>query len=483
MTVVLERRDDFTLENLRRVAVGGEGIEIGPIARRTMEQGRENFMKLLESDRTRFIYGTTSLPGRSAKVPVHPEQQRQRARQWGQAPGRGYGGGHLDERVVRGIVFARLVNYVSGNGKVRPIIAERVAALLEHPMRRVPLDGQVGAGEILPLFHVMRDLRRDDLEEGEAMALINGSPCAAALVADAALHARHRLEHAEAIFALSIEAFRAPLGAYDEVLDDLWGDEDEAAALRALRTYLEGADPADRLFHQAPVSYRIAGRVLGEARRAVAVVEKAARVSLRSVSDNPVYVPPDARHPFGRAFSTGGYHNGMATPALNGLSAAWADLAFVAERHTTALNSPATSGISHHGAALYGWVVSGFAEEARAAAAPSLSPAAVNDPQNDVASVTFRAYRSERRAAECLDNALAGLGIVASQALFATSLNPAPPLAPLLAGLRSVFPIIEDLADRDLEADAEQLAAVFHDGALSGTLDFAGAAGGRWKDP
>jgi hypothetical protein len=107
----------------------------------------------------------------------------------------------------------------------------------------------------------------------------------------------------------------------------------------------------------------------------------------------------------------------------------------------------------------------------------------VNDPQNDVASVTFRAYRSERRAAECLDNALAGLGIVASQALFATSLNPAPPLAPLLAGLRSVFPIIEDLADRDLEADAEQLAAVFHDGALSGTLDFAGAAGGRWKDP
>jgi histidine ammonia-lyase len=483
MTVLLEGRDDFTLENLRRVTVDGEGVEIGQSARRAMEQGRENFMALLGSDRTRFIYGTTSLPGRAAKVPVRPEQQHERARQWGPAPGRGYGGGYLDERVVRGIVFARLLNHVSGNGKVRPVIAERVAALLERPMRKVPLDGQVGAGEILPLFHVMRDIRRDDLEEGEAMALINGSPCAAALVGDAALHARHRVEQAEAILALSIEAFRAPLGAYDAALDDLWGDEDETAALQALRNYLEGADQGDRLFHQAPVSYRIVGRVLGQALRAVATVEKAARVSLRSVTDNPVYVPPDENHPFGRAFSTGGYHNGMATPALDGLSAAWADLAFIAERHTTALNSPETSGIEPHGAGLYGWVVSGFAEEARSAAAPSFTPAAVNDPQNDVASVTFRAYRSERRAAECLDNALAGLAIVASQALFATGREPAPPLAGLLAGLRSVFPVIEDLEGRDLEADAERLAAVFHAGALSGALDFGGAVATRGEQP
>jgi histidine ammonia-lyase len=483
MTVVLDTRDDFTLENLRRVTVGGEGIEIGPIARRAMEQGRENFMKLLDSDRTRFVYGTTSLPGRAAKVAIPPEQQRQRARQWGRVSGRGYGGRMLDDRLVRGIVFARLMNYVSGTGKVRPIVAERVAALLERPMRPLPSDGQVGAGEILPLFHVLRDVRRDDLEEGEAMALINGSPCAAALVADAALHARHRLEHAGAIFALSIEAFAAPLEAYDEALGDLWGDEDDAAGLQAVRTYLEGADPVGRLFHQAPVSYRIVGRVLGQVRRSVAAVEKAARVSLRSVTDNPVYVPPDDDHPFGRVFSTGGYHNGMATPALDGLSAAWADLAFIAERHTAALNSPETSGIPQHGAGLYGWVVSGFAEEARSAAAPTLSPAAVNDPQNDIASVTFRAYQSERRAAECLDNALVGLGLVASQALFATGRDPAPPLLSLLAGLRSVFPVIGDIDDRDLDADAERLAAVFHAGALSGELDFAGAADGQRSEP
>ena len=49
-----------------------------------------------------------------------------------------------------------------------------------------------------------------DLVEGEGMALINGSPCATALVADVALHAQHRLGVAEAIFALSIERIERP---------------------------------------------------------------------------------------------------------------------------------------------------------------------------------------------------------------------------------------------------------------------------------
>lgn len=483
MTVVLDSRDDLSLENFRRVAVGGEGIAFGPAASRAMERGREQFVRLLESDRTSFIYGTTSLYGRGAKVPIPPEQQRAMARSFGPSPGRGYGGGHLDERVVRGIVFARLANYVSGTGKVRPVVAERVAALLDEPLPPVPVDGQVGAGEILPLFHVLAGIRRDDLEEGEAMALINGSPCSAALAADVALQARHREEQAEAVFALSVEAFRAPLTAYDATLDELWGDEDEAAALASLRTHLEGADTDGRLFHQPPVSYRILGRMLGAGRRAVRAVETAARVSLRSVTDNPVFLPPDDSHPLGRAVSTGGYHNSMVPPALNGLSAAWADLAVIAERHATALCSPDTSGLPAHAATLYGWVLGGFAEAARAAAAPTFSPAAVNDPQNDIASVSFLAYRNEVRAAECLDNALAGLCIVASQCLQATDRLPAPPLRPLLAGVREVFPVMEDLTERHLESEASALAAVLHEGALSGRLEFSRSGGAGPRGP
>ncbi|MGH9302842.1 MAG: aromatic amino acid lyase [Acidimicrobiales bacterium] len=460
MTVTLHSRDDFTFENFRRVARGREPVKIGEGALSRMQDAREGFMRLLDSDRTQYIYGVTSNFGPRAHLAVPPDKQREHARRRSTSSGRGFGGGSLDESVVRGIVFARLVNFVAGASKARPVLAERVAALLDGPMAPLPLDGQVGAGEVLPMAHVLRDLDRNDLEEGEGNALSNGAPCAAALVCDVALDTPGRLRNAECVFALSVEAFRAPLGAYDEALDDLWGDEDEAAALRSLRALLAGAS-TDRLFHQAPVSYRILGRLLGEARRAGRAVEKVARVSLRSVTDNPVYVMADAEHPLGRVLSTGGYHNGAAYPALNALSAAWADLALLAERQATALCTPDTSGLPLAARVGFSWVMSGFVEEARAAASPTLLPASVNDSQDDISSPTFNAYRQEQRAAESLDEALAALAAEASQALFVTGRAPAPELRDFLEHVRSIFPPVEGDSRRELGEEAGRLAESF----------------------
>ena len=480
MAVAVNSRDDFTLENYRRVAMGGESVTIGPDARRAMAEGRANFLRLLESDRTQFIYGVTSSFGPRAKLTIPPDEQRAHGRAFGFRRGnwaRGFGGGYLDERVVRGIIFARLANFVAGNSKARPVVAERLAALLDGPLPRVPLDGEVGAGEVLPMSHVMSGFRRDDLEEGEANPLINGSPVSAALAADAALQARHRLDHAEQIFALSVEAFGAPLDAYDEVLDDLWGDEDEASALAALRRQLAGASPSGRASAAAPASYRVLGRVLGQAHRAVTGAEDAARASLRSVTDNPVYVPPGEGHPLGRAFSTGGFHNAMAYPALNALAASWADLTLLAQRHVTALCTAAPSEPARASRSAAGPTtglapaLSGLVEEARAAAMPTLLPAAVNDPQDDVSSPAFSAYRRQARAAECLDGALAVLAAEASQALFAAGRQPAPPLHDLLVAVRAIFPPVEG-SPRDHGARGDDLAAALARSAVTGCAPF-----------
>ena len=475
MTVVLNGRDDFTLENYRRVAVGGESVAIGPRARSVMDAGRASFLRLLESDRTQFIYGVTSSFGPRAKVTIPPDQQRAHARgfafrgNWA----RGFGGGYLDERVVRGIIFARLANFVAGNSKARPVVAEQFAALLDGPLPAVPLDGEVGAGEVLPMSHVLNGFRRDDLEEGEANPLANGSPVSAALAADTALQAGHRLDHAEQIFALSVEAFTAPLDPYDEVLDDLWGDDDEASALAALRRCLAGASAEGRRAGPVPASFLVLGRVLGQAHRAVAGVEEAARVSLRSVTDNPVYVSPDDRHPLGRAFSTGGFHNAMAYPALNSLAAAWADLTLLAQRHVVALRSAAASAPPARATAATGLepVLSGLAEEARAAAMPTLLPASVNDPQDDVSSPAVSAYRRQARVAECLDGALAVLAAEASQVLFIAGRQPAPPLRDLLGSIRAIFPPVQE-APRDLGARAAGLAAALARSARTGSVPF-----------
>jgi histidine ammonia-lyase len=455
MTVVVNTRDDFTLANFSRVSYGGEAVRVGTAARRAMtaSAGREP------------VVGS---PGRET---VRPARRA--------APGPDFGGGYLDAAVVRGILFARLASLVSGHAGVRPSVAEQVAALLDGPMPRVPLDGQVSAGEALPLAHLLAGLPRDDLHEGEEQALLGGAPCSAALAADAAISARHRLGYAVGICALSIEGFRAPLAAYDEALDGLWGDPHETAALRGLRRYLEGAGTAERRFHQAPVSYRIIPRVLGQVHRAVAAAEKAATVSLRSVTSDVVYVSDEAGDPAGRVVRSGGYLNGMAYPALNALSAAWADLALVAERQVTALNTAETSGLpvnlvapgaSGNGTYAYGWAANGYVEEARAAATPALLPGAVGEPRADVLSPAFGAYRRERRAAECLDGVLAILAIVSSQALFVTGRNPAQPLLPILSFVRSVFPPIDGTGERDLSADGGRLQQALGAAARSGGL-------------
>lgn len=480
MTVLVDSRGDLTLPNYQRVTIGGEGVEIGPRAAAAMDAARAAFVALLDSDRTQFIYGVTSGAGEGARTRLEPSEQRAAARRFANhhTASASFGGGSLPDTAVRGIVFARLANYVDGHAKSRPLVARRIAAMLDGPMPAVPVAGEVFAGEIVPLMRVMAALRVDDLEEGEPMAIINGSPCSAALAAEVALRSRARLQAAEAVFALSVEALGAPLEAYDPALADLWGDPYEAAALGALGALLEGAARQGRRPFQAPVSWRILPRVLGQAHRAVATAEEVATIALRSVTDNPVYLLPDAEHPLGRAVSTGGYHNASAYPAIDGVSGSWADLGALAERHTMKLHDGPVSLLPHHlapdgewGTSLVTLVQAGLGEEARHEAARTFLPMSESGGftgQNDVPSPTFLAYARHGRVAWCFDALLASLAVTASQALAVTDGEPAPPLRGFLEAVRAVVPPLRTRAGRDLGAELGQLTTALGEAAASG---------------
>jgi histidine ammonia-lyase len=467
VTVLLNTRTDINLDAVCRAAWHGEDVEIGQAALERMADCRSAFEALLASDPDLVVYGVTSGAGDGASLRLSPEQRMNQARR---PPGAGASfGTPMPERVVRAIVLARLANYLGGHAAVRPIVAQAVADMLDgRPLPQVPLQGNGGAGEVLALSHLFMHIgERIELREKEGMALINGSPCAAALVADAALAARHRLRLAVEVFALSIEAFRAPLEAYSAPLEELWGDEHETAALRALRTSLQGADPARRSY-QAPVSYRIVPRVLGQAYRALDAAEKAAEISLRSVTDNPVFLPPDDEHPHGAVFSTGGYHNAQAYPALDGLAAAWTDLCLLAERHCDKIGAEvmawARDGLvasldQARRVGIFGMVQPAYWAEAQHAAQRTFLARGVAG-QNDVLLPTSFAWSKERDAGTCLDAALAMLAGVASQTLYVTGREATPPLRDLLAAVRRDFPPIEE--PRPLGLDAERLTATFN---------------------
>jgi len=484
MTVTLDDRRDFNLANYRRVALGGENVRFSRKALARMSRARKSFIALLDSDRTQFIYGTTSGSGINASKAISPAEQRKAAaaRRQRRNFGSGFGGGNLAERAVRGIIFARLSNFIDGNAKARPVIPQRIASMLDRPLPTVPLNGQVWAGEILPMAHITWALPEGDFQEGEPMTLGNGSPCSAGLVADVAMQAANRLAISEKIFALSIEAMRAPLEAYDPDLIGLWGDPHEGAALKSLNRLLAGVRKKDRRFYQAPVSWRILPRVLGAARRAVAQIEDVASVSLAAISDNPVYDLPSRAHPLGRAFSTGGYHNGMAYPAMDALNAAWADLCTLADHHMVKMkrghvsllpNGLIKPGMHPYSVGMVGMSQIDYLEDARAAAQRTFLPLAEGDSQNDVPSPVFLSYKKSLRAADCIDSMLAQLAVIASQALWSTDRDSPPPLAAFLAGVRSVVAPLDGKRERNLGQELSALRDVFTRAALDGEADFA----------
>ncbi len=144
MTVVADAPDDFTLEAFRRVTVDRESVVIGPAAVRVMGEARAGFERLLRADPGSFIYGVTTRPGVEVGTAIPPEELRDYARRF-RGVGRGFGRDCLDERVVRGIVFARLADFIGGHAKVRPELAQRVAATTGPTNTSVPRSGRPGA--------------------------------------------------------------------------------------------------------------------------------------------------------------------------------------------------------------------------------------------------------------------------------------------------------------------------------------------------
>lgn len=454
MTLVLDNRHDIDLAAVERVAWQGEAVALSDAARARMDTSRAGFLRLLEQPGV-VIYGVTSGYGSRAHLQFEAQQRQRHAARpprsaqvtWGEP---------LPERTARTIVLARLANYLGGHAAITPALAESVAALLEtEALPTVPIEGNGGAGEILALSQLLGPLaERASLAEKDTLALISGSPCAAALMADATLITRRRIPVVEEVFALAFEALQAPLEHLDPALDHLWGDAGEAAALQSLRHLLAGAETPRRAY-QAPVSFRILPRLLGRLRRALTEVEAAATTALQAVTDNPVYLQPDADHPHGRVVANGGYHNTRAAPAMDELAAICADLCTLADRHTAKiLHGP----VSHLPDQLQTgpddprylgtlpMTQVGYGEAARRAAQRTFLPGSESGGfgQNDVAAPHFFAWRAQAQAGALLEAALAPLAMVASQALYVTGRSVPPALAPRLEQVRAYAPVLSD---------------------------------------
>jgi len=473
MTVVLNDVGDFTLDTLERIAVKGEAATIGETGLNALTAANRAFTDYVTANSEDFIYGVTSDYGPHAGRKVDSAGRATRKALGVPFLGLSFGDGDLEEAQVRAMVFAMLALFLRHGAAVRPEAAVALTEILKGGLPKIPDAGLTSPGEILPLFYLLRAVPELIGIDGLQASAGNTAAASVGSAGIAAIRARRRLVLAHKVFALSVEAMKAPLEHFDPALKELWGDPHEAAALDSVGLWLAGVPEAGRRAFQAPVSYRILPRVLGQCGRAVGKLRQNVDWALGAMVSNPMFIGEDLGEGPARAISTGGYHNAPVAQALEGVAAAWVDLAALAHRHAVKLHRGAVSHLpdrlvregelywSGRSTTYMEFLPNDSIDEMRRWAEPALlSPGEPGASlQDDVSAPGLIACRNEARVGRLFDRVLTVLAAVACHALQVTERPPPPRLAPFAAAIARRFPPIEE--KRVLGVDAATLCAAF----------------------
>jgi histidine ammonia-lyase len=286
----------LTLDEVVRVARGGEPVELADEAIEQLKRGREVVERSLAGGGT--VYGLTTGIGVHKRETVAEENLAEfngrlilehRVGQGAAAPA----------EVVRAMTLRMANGFARGSSGVRVELAERVvAALNDGVVPHVRILGSYGQADLpanADLAHGL--LGTFELAAKEGLALLNHNSFSTALAALAVADARRLVDALEVAGALDLEAF----AANPSVLDSAVGVHRPYPGLRDallhLRTLLEGSYiwdvPARNL--QDPLVYRTLPQVQGAARDALAYAEGQLAIELNASQENPLVVADEDR--------------------------------------------------------------------------------------------------------------------------------------------------------------------------------------------
>ena len=399
----------------------------------------------------------------------------------------------LPRRETRAIMTAALNNYAHGYSGVSVALTEQILALLNADVvPEVPSQGSVGylshmghialvligegrarlGDKTLSGAEALKRIGRSPLVLGakEGLSLVNGSPCVTGLSTLVLARAHNLMAWADLVAALTFEAARGQIIAFDARPLALKRSPGLQAVGERLRAYLSGsailAQAAGRQT-QDPLSLRTIPHVHGAVLDALDQVEATVERELASVSDNPVVTgTPDAPEVFSEAHAVAP----ALALAMDQAGIALAEVAAMAERRLDRLVNPLVSGLpaflARDSGAASGLMIAQYsavslvAENRRLAAPASLDGGITSALQEDH---LCHPTPSALKALKILDNAEAVLGIellAAAQAhdLMDGTLAMGAGTGRLQARLRALIPPYED--DRPLSDDMAKAAAL-----------------------
>lgn len=351
MTVLLTA-DGLSLEDLWRVAVDGERLEVAPEVDERLAAGRAVVERMLDGDR--LVYGLNTGLGhqRDRRVSREELMEYQVRIVVGHA---GAVGPPLPDEHVRALMAARVAGFAAGGSGVTPAACHALVDLLNagvHPV--VPEVGSVGAADLMHLAAVAKVLigrghaRLDGetlkgaealeraglepyvLQPKDGLALVSANSASIGMGALAVRQAERLVDLADAVVALSLETLSANPSPFDERAARAKGVPGSVLTAANVRAHLQGSalyDPATVLSVQDSLSLRTVPQVHGALREQLTFARRAVEAELNGMGDNPLVSVEDDE-----MISNGNFHPMVLAIAFEGLRVALAHVGQISER-------------------------------------------------------------------------------------------------------------------------------------------------------
>ena len=417
---------------------------------------------------------------------------------------------HIDDSQLEKLQYNLLVSHACGAGDTVPLPIVRLMLMLKvkslsHGHSGVQIDtvkrlvdmhnagvlpvvftkGSLGAsGDLAPLSHLSLPLigmgevwhegiRRPSsevwvemgwpsirLKSKEGLALINGTQFMLAYGIHCLHRARRMSVWADAVAALSFDAFDGVLEPFHESIQAIRPHGGQTETARVIREWLRGSGLATRKKEQVqdPYSFRCIPQVHGATKDTLDHVEGVFLREANSVTDNPNIFPDE-----GMILSGGNFHGQPLALALDFLSIAMSELANISERRTYQLISGARGlpmflvrnpGLNS-GFMIPQYTAAGMVSENKQLCTPaSVDSISSSNNQEDHVSMGANAATQCLRVIENVERVLAIELMTAAQALdFRRPLRSSPSLEALFDDYRGCVEFMAE--DRLLHLDME----------------------------
>ncbi len=310
-------------------------------------------------------YGVNTGVGALCDVVIPPSKQAALSRNIVMSHAVGVGP-PLDSTAVRAIIAAAVNNFAHGCSGVRPVVVDRLLALLASEWApEVPADGSVGylshmahialvligegtahsrgrsirGAEALRLMHLAPLV----LAAKEGLSLVNGTPCATGLAALALGKTQLLFDWADFVAAMTFENLHGQIGVFDADAMDLRISAGVRRVGERLRAALNGSVILGRSLGertQDALSLRAIPQVHGALRDLFTQAARVVDDELASVTDNPAVVGTEDEP---RVLS-GAHAVGAALGlTVDALGIAVAEMAAMSERRIDRLVNPLVS--------------------------------------------------------------------------------------------------------------------------------------------